>query len=167
MKKMIIERDLVPSKKLEQGTPSQTKIIGFSKEFTFFSVECPDRFLEIRPSLKQHGNTAIPTGIYDGELMDHPKYGFTFLLYNVPNFSGVFFPHIANSKEQLAGCLGIGDNLIVKESEKTKNDIYFVENSKKTKEKFNDFIKELIGRGELKIGDKIKIEVKRKTVINN
>ena len=151
---MIIERDLVPSKKLEQGTPSQTKITGFSKEFTFFSVECPDRFLEVRPSLKQHGNTAIPTGIYDGELMDHPKYGFTFLLYNVPNFSGVFFPHIANSKEQLAGCLGIGDNLIVKESEKTK-------------EKFNDFIKELIGRGELKIGDKIKIEVKRKTVINN
>jgi len=164
---MIVSRDLVPANKLEWGTPSQTTITGFSKEFTFFSVECPDRFLEIRPSLKQHGNTAIPTGIYDGELMDHPGFGFTFLLHNVPNFSRVFFPHVANSKEDLAGCLGIGDNPKEIVSEKTKKDVYFVENSKKTKEKFNEFIKELIGRGELKIGDKIKIEVKRKTVINN
>ena len=167
MKKMIVSRDLVPANELEWGTPSQTTITGFSKEFTFFSVECPDRYLEIRPSLKQHGNTAIPTGIYDGELVDHYRFGFTFLLHNVPNFSGVFFPHIANSKEQLAGCLGIGDNPKEIISETTKKDIYVVENSKKTKDKFNEFIKELIGRGELKIGDKIKIEVKRKTVINN
>ena len=63
--------------------------------------------------------------------------------------------------------MGIGDNPKAIVSEKTKKDVYFVENSKKTKEKFNEFIKELIGRGELKIGEKIKVEVKRKTVINN
>jgi len=167
MKKMIVSRDIVPSNKLEWGTPSQTKIVGFSQEFSFLSVECPDRYLEIRPSLKQHGNTAIPTGVYDGELVNHHRFGLTFLLHNVPNFSGVFFPHIANSKEDLMGCLGMGDKLIEKISEKTKNKIYFLNNSKITKDKFDAFIQGLISRGELKIGEKIKVEVKRKELTNN
>lgn len=167
MKKMIVSRDLVPANELEWGTPSQTKIVGFSQEFSFLSIECPDRHLEIRPSLKQHGNTAIPTGIYEGELVNHHKFGLTFLLHGVPNFSGVLFPHIANSKEDLMGCLGMGDKLSKTISEKTKNKIYFLSNSKITKENFNIFIQILILRGELKIGDKIKVEVKRKELINN
>lgn len=167
MKKMVVIRSLVPTNELEWGTPSQTKIVGFSQEFSFLSVECPDRYLEIRPSLKQHGNTAIPTGVYDGELVNHHKFGLTFLLHGVPNFSGVFFPHIANSKEDLMGCLGMGDKLTNEISKITKKDIYFVSNSKITKDKFDAFIQGLISRGELKIGEKIKVEVKRKTVINN
>lgn len=166
MQKMTVTRDVVPPNNLEQGTPSETIITGFSKEFKFFSVECPDRRLETRPSLKQYGNTAIPTGEYKARLENHPKFGYSFFLQQVPNFEGVYFPHIANSKEDLKGCLGIGEKPTELTTEKG-NKVYWLYNSRATKDKFNTYIKELIGRGELKIGDKIKIEIKRKEVINN
>ena len=125
-----------------------TGVMSFEKHplITFATLEDCDRFLDIFPSKKQYGETAIPCGIYEAVLENHSKFGLTFRLHDVPNYEGVLCPHVGNTIKDTKGCILIG--------EKEAN--FMINNSANAKKKFDEII-----RISHKIGEKIKVEVKR------
>jgi len=125
-----------------------TGIISFEKHplITFLTLEDCDRFLDIFPSKKQYGETAIPCGIYEAVLENHAKFGLTFRLKDVPNYEGVLCPHVGNTNKDTKGCILIGE----------EESNFVLKKSVDAKKRFDQIVKI-----SYRLGDKILIEVKR------
>ena len=113
----------------------------------FFTLENCDRFLDKFPSNKIPTNTAIPIGTYKSKFIKSPKFGMTFWLQDVPNFSEILCTHVGNTNADTRGCILIG-----------KSESNFVlRNSKDAQAEFLN----LIQMAGIKENDNIEVEIKR------
>ena len=55
----------------------------------------------------EHNVSCIPTGEYDADLIETPRWGHTLLLKDVPDRSGILI-HPLNYVKQTKGCIGVG-----------------------------------------------------------
>ena len=84
--------------------PSGTLGVIKIKEETFYTIE--------RPWLENQVNVScIPTGTYDLERRDSPRFGETWYLPDVPDRSWILM-HVANFPSDVQGCIGIGTSLM-------------------------------------------------------
>ena len=71
---------------------------------TFYTIERP--WLDNKPNI-----SCIPTGTYDLERRDSPRFGETWYLPDVPDRSWILM-HVANFPSDVQGCIGIGTSLM-------------------------------------------------------
>lgn len=75
-----------------------------------FTLEDTDRKLEIDPTKKIHGKTAIPIGTYKVTYEPSPRFKKNLpRLHNVPGFSGVLI-HPGNTAADTEGCILVGNS---------------------------------------------------------
>ena len=129
-----------------KGCVGRLEIDKFSLH-SFHTLENCDRFLDKFPSSKIQGDTAIPIGLYKAKFIKSPKFGMTFWLQDVPNFSEILCTHVGNTNTDTKGCILIG-----------KSESNFV--LKNSKDAQTEFLN-LIQMAGIKENDNIEVEIKR------
>lgn len=79
--------------------------------------------------------SCIPEGVYLCKRFKSEKYGDCFEVCNVPDRYAILF-HVANTEDDLQGCIGLGDGLGHIKSVNGSRRKWAVKNSKKTMKKF-------------------------------
>ena len=114
---------------------------------SFYTLENCDRFLDQFPSKKIPSDTAIPIGLYKAKFIKSPKFGMTFWLQDVPNFTEIICTHVGNTNADTKGCVLIG---------KSESN-FFLKNSGDAQKEFLN----LVQMAKIKENDIIEIEIKR------
>ena len=114
---------------------------------SFHTLENYDRFLDQFPSAKIQSDTAIPIGLYKAKFIRSHKFGMTFWLQDVPNFSEILCTHVGNTNADTRGCILIG-----------KSESNFV--LKNSKDAQTEFLN-LVQMANIKENDVIEIEIQR------
>jgi hypothetical protein len=70
----------------------------------FYSIERP--WLENAPNV-----SCIPTGTYEMTWRESPRFGWTWMLENVPDRTYILI-HVANFSKDVQGCIGLGTGLM-------------------------------------------------------
>lgn len=134
---MKAELKVIRFKFTEKSTISE---LYFNGTLIGYTLEDKDRLLDDSMSLdkikaiKQYGETAIPTGVYEAELYESPTHGTVILLKDVKGFSMIEF-HVGNFPKDSLGCLLVGSSYGV--------DV--VKNSKATMKKLIELVKDAEG----------------------
>lgn len=95
---------------------------------------------------KIHGQTRIPEGIYDVKWTKSDKFGHTFEIMNVPNYTGVRF-HVLNDYTETEGCVGAGWS-VARWVDKQGVPIWKTAQSKAAMEAFNERLASATRTGE-------------------
>ncbi len=130
---MKAEIKVIRFKFTEKSTISE---LYFNGTLIGYTLEDKDRgldnsmTLEKIKSIKQYGETAIPTGVYEAEIYQSPSHGTVILLKDVKGFSMIEI-HVGNFPKDSLGCLLVGSS----------HGTDVVKNSKATMKKLLELVK--------------------------